>query len=252
MPPQPFGASMRVPDFGSLDLHYFPVPAPVLAVLAGLLVLAAALIILNAVSYAYQRMGVSRSVALLLMLASLLGSYVNLPLVQFPEAKVLVLAQPGQFYVVPAVRDWPGTVLAVNVGGALIPLAVSAFLVARKGLLVPAFFCTVFVAAVVHLLARPIPGLGIAAPLYAAPLAAVAAALVASRSAAAALAYVGGSLGTLVGGDLLNLRLLLELGSPVVSIGGAGMFDGIFVSALLALLLACLATERLRRPPGRA
>jgi uncharacterized membrane protein len=49
------------------------------------------------------------------------------------------------------------------------------------------------------------------------------------------------SLGTLIGADLLNLDKVQGLGAPVVSIGGAGTFDGIFVIGILAVLLASLS-----------
>ena len=62
-------------------------------------------------------------------------------------------------------------------------------------------------------------------------------ALVLSRRYAAALAYIGGSIGTLVGADLLNLGRLQGLGAPVASIGGAGTFDGIFLTGVLAVFL---------------
>jgi uncharacterized membrane protein len=52
------------------------------------------------------------------------------------------------------------------------------------------------------------------------------------------LAYISGSLGTLIGADLLNLNNIQGLGAPVASIGGAGTFDGIFVTGILAVLLA--------------
>ncbi|HEV2170401.1 MAG TPA: DUF1614 domain-containing protein, partial [Candidatus Binatus sp.] len=53
-----------------------------------------------------------------------------------------------------------------------------------------------------------------------------------------AVAYISGVLGTLVGADLLNLRNLTDLGAPVASIGGAGTFDGIFMTGIVAVLLA--------------
>jgi uncharacterized membrane protein len=54
----------------------------------------------------------------------------------------------------------------------------------------------------------------------------------------AALAYVSGSLGTLIGADLLNLEAVRGRGAPVASIGGAGTFDGIFLTGIMAVLLA--------------
>jgi uncharacterized membrane protein len=56
--------------------------------------------------------------------------------------------------------------------------------------------------------------------------------------AAPVIAYISGTLGTLIGADLLNLRRLGELGAPVVSIGGAGTFDGVFLAGVLAAFLA--------------
>lgn len=54
----------------------------------------------------------------------------------------------------------------------------------------------------------------------------------------AALAYVSGTVGILVGADLLHLDEIRRTGVPVATIGGAGSFDGIFLTGLLAVLLA--------------
>ena len=53
-----------------------------------------------------------------------------------------------------------------------------------------------------------------------------------------AIAYISGVMGTLIGADLMNLGRLSELGAPVASIGGAGTFDGIFLTGIVAVLLA--------------
>jgi uncharacterized membrane protein len=84
-------------------------------------------------------------------------------------------------------------------------------------------------------------------PIFVPPLAAAAVALILSRQSASTLAYVAGSLGTLIGGDLLNLGNIRGLGAPIASIGGAGTFDGIFVTGILAVLLA----SRVRGEPRR-
>jgi|SRR6266436_6633265 len=90
------------------------------------------------------------------------------------------------------------------------------------------------VAVVCHLLAQPVPGVGIALPVFVPSLAAAVVALLLSRRQAAPLAYVSGSLGTLIGADLLNLDKIQGLGAPVASIGGAGTFDGVGVSSSTA------------------
>ena len=68
-------------------------------------------------------------------------------------------------------------------------------------------------------------------------------ALMLSRRYAAPLAYISGSLGTLIGADLLNLDKVQGLGAPIVSIGGAGTFDGIFVTGVLSVLYASVVTR---------
>ena len=56
----------------------------------------------------------------------------------------------------------------------------------------------------------------------------------------AALAYVCGTLGTLLGADVLNLSRVRSLDAAQVSIGGAGTFDGVFLAGILGVLLAGL------------
>jgi uncharacterized membrane protein len=93
------------------------------------------------------------------------------------------------------------------------------------------------VTAVVHWTARPLKGVGIAVPMFIPPAVAAVTALVISPDAAPVVAYIAGTIGTLVGADLLNLKKLRGLGAPVASIGGAGTFDGIFLAGIIAVLL---------------
>jgi uncharacterized membrane protein len=230
------------------QLHYLPLPAALFSILALSFLVLVALIQVGLLQYAYRRLGISARAALLLLLASLLGSYLNLPLAELPGQEVLsgrVVDYFGMRYVVPVVVDWPGTIIAVNVGGALIPTLMSVYLLSKNGLWRRGLLAIAFVAAVCHWLARPVPGLGIALPVFVPAISAGLGALLLSRRYAAPLAYVGGSLGTLLGADLINLGNLQGLGAPVASIGGAGTFDGIFVTAILAVLIASIS-----RGPG--
>jgi uncharacterized membrane protein len=105
---------------------------------------------------------------------------------------------------------------------------------------VKGLIATAVVALVIHWLAAPIPGLGIAVPVFVPVLVTAVVALLLSREDAPPLAYIAGSLGTLIGADLTNLDKVRGLGAPVASIGGAGTFDGIFLTGILAVLLASL------------
>jgi len=56
------------------------------------------------------------------------------------------------------------TVLAVNLGGAVVPAALSAYLIAHDHLGLAALAAVALVGGLVHLVARPVAGLGIAVP----------------------------------------------------------------------------------------
>jgi len=144
----------------------------------------------------------------------------------------------GMRYVVPLVTDWPRTVIAVNIGGAVIPTLLSLYLLAKNWIWSSAAVATAVVTVACYLLAQPVPGVGIAIPSLVPPIIAATTALLVARRHVAAVAYVSGSLGTLIGADLLNLGKIQGLGAPVLSIGGAGTFDGIFLTGILAVLLA--------------
>ena len=93
----------------------------------------------------------------------------------------------------------------MNVGGALIPGLMSLYLFVKHRLWIRGLLAIACVAALCHLLAQPLPGLGIALPVFVSAIGSALVALLLSLRRAAPLAYIGGSLGTLVGADLLNL-----------------------------------------------
>jgi uncharacterized membrane protein len=219
-----------------------------------LVVLVAGLILLiqlRILRYAYMRLGVGPGIALLLLFGSLIGSYFNIPVTVLPGTPVRsgeVVDFFGMRYVVPVVVQWPGTVLAVNVGGAVIPTLMSAYLVMRYQLWFKAALAMIAIAFIIHAMATPVRGIGIAVPVFAPVIVTAVLAFILSREYAPPLAYIGGSMGTLIGADLLNLDKISGLGAPVASIGGAGTFDGIFLTGILAVLLAGIAAPARMRP----
>jgi uncharacterized membrane protein len=232
-------------------MHYLPLTPGLFSILillfAGLIIL----IQLRILRYAYMRLGVGPGAALLLLFGSLIGSYFNIPITVLPGPPIRsgqIVEFYGMRYVVPLVVSWPGTVLAVNVGGAVIPTLMSAYLVIRYQLWLKATLATIAIALVIHTMATPVPGIGIAVPVFVPVVATTILAFVLSREYAPPLAYIGGSMGTLIGADLLNLDRISDLGAPVASIGGAGTFDGIFLTGILAVLLAGIASPSRPRP----
>ncbi len=186
-----------------------------------------------------------------LLIGTLIGSYFNIPIAVLPHEPLqsgMVVNFFGMEYAVPPVEGLSGTVIAVNVGGAVIPAMMSLYLLISRGLWINGAIATAAVALILHWLANPVPGLGIAVPVFLPALATAVVALFLSRENAAPLAYIAGSMGTLTGADLTNLDKISGLGAPVASIGGAGTFDGIFLTGILAVLLAGLYHRQSAQP----
>ncbi len=192
-------------------------------------------------SIAFEKLGLTRGAVFVLLFGSLIGSSINLPLFsirsQAPPVEPLPSPLEG-WYGLP--RPFTGrTLIAVNVGGALIPVGFSVYLFLHQPVtLLEVVGATALIATIAHLFSRPIPGLGIGMPIFVAPLSAALTAVVVAPEHSAPLAYISGTLGVLIGADLLHLDEIRTMGVPVASIGGAGTFDGIFMTGIVAVLLA--------------
>ncbi|HLI86810.1 MAG TPA: DUF1614 domain-containing protein [Bryobacteraceae bacterium] len=228
-------------------MHYFPLAWPFLLLLGLLFFFLVTFVEIGLLGYAYERMGIPHRYVLLVLLLSLLGSAINIPVAQMRPEHLVTQRYIDYFgirWVVPEVQAYPGTIVAVNLGGAIIPTILSLYLMVKNDLYVRGVLAIAAVAAVTHELAQPVRGVGISVPTFIPPLVAAVVAIVLGWRRAAPLAYIAGSLGTLIGADLLNLGRIQGLGAPVASIGGAGTFDGIFVSGILAVLLASIVGGR--------
>jgi len=191
---------------------------------------------------AFLRLGISPGLMFWLLILTLVGSLVNIPIYTFENRSTVgeqVVSYFGMRYRVPRLDRGPSTILAINVGGALIPVALSVYLISQIdfGLSLPILL--IVVTLVVNRLARPVRGMGIGVPGLAPPLvAALGAYLLCPMELRAPCAYIASTMGILIGADLLNLGHIRQLGAPVASIGGAGTFDAIFLSGIIAVLLS--------------
>jgi uncharacterized membrane protein len=230
--------------------HYLPLAPGFFAILVGLFFI---VLVLRSVRFAFESLGISSGTAMWLLFASLIGSIFNIPVAELPPEHVMsdqVINFFGMQYEVPVVSHFDGTVIAVNVGGAVIPTLMSIYLLIKRDLWIKGLIATAIVAVALHMLADPVPGLGIAVPVFVPVVTTAAVALLLTRRDAAPLAYIAGSLGTLIGADLSNLDKVRGLGAPVASIGGAGTFDGIFLTGILAVLIASLIPQPRQAQPG--
>lgn len=217
-------------------------PIPFLFAIA-LLIFLLAMVQVGLISLAYEKLGVSLEGAMLLLFGSLLGSAINIPLFSIraeapthtPELPVAL----RRLLRTPALPFTGRTLIAINVGGALIPVLFSLYLLSRQAVQPGALMiATPLVAMICYAFSRPIHGVGIGMPVLVAPLSAAILALLLAPEQSAPLAYSCGTLGVLIGADLLRLRDVGRLGTALASIGGAGTFDGIFLTGIVAVLLA--------------
>lgn len=188
---------------------------------------------------AFDKLGLSPESAYLLLMCTLGGSLLNLPLFSLKCEGPAPPEVPSDFVRWPFLKPRPftgTTIVAINVGGAVVPAAFSLYLIAHNPLSM--FQLVAAVAAVSYVVSRPIPGVGIGMPTLVAPLAAALIASLFNPEVRAPLAYVGGTLGVLIGADFIRLKDIRKLGAPMASIGGAGTFDGVFITGFVAVLLA--------------
>jgi uncharacterized membrane protein len=227
-----------------------PLSVLALILLVGLVILIVPLLFLGLVGAAFTRLGFSWIAALALVLLMLFGSFVNIPLYRIKRDMIRVdnAAQPfagaGNPFAPPPVWE---TVISLNLGGALIPAAVSIYLlyrataVADVAVLQPVAVGIVIVAVIAWMATRSVPGYGLRAPLFIPGLAALLCGLLLTGGtglSAGVTAFVAGTAGTLLGAGIAQLPRIQDMEIPKVSIGGAGMFGAIFLACILSALIA--------------
>jgi uncharacterized membrane protein len=201
---------------------------------------------LGVIGNAFVELGLPPHTVFWLLILTLLGSLVNIPLTTLESQEVVsgqVISYFGMQVRLPPARATRQTTLAINVGGALIPAALSIYLlveiVHKIGLSWGLLAVLGIVTAVMYRLARPVKGLGIAVPGLIPPLvAALGAWVLCPQEFRAPCAYIACTMGTLIGADLLHLGEITQMGAPVASIGGAGTFDAIFLGGIFAVILS--------------
>ncbi len=206
------------------------------------------------VSNAFERLDLTAAQGLLVFAAMFLGRLVDIPvhrrgrLVRSSGVRMV-----GPFFVVTARPGSAGPgfelreqVLAVNLGGCVVPVLLALYLLSRHGWDLAqdlnVWLCVALVAAACFAFARHDFFAGLKVPFWVPPLATVISAQVMIHDGfTAAAASVAGSLGTLLGAGLFPLvwpGRMERLEAAVISVGGSGMFMGVFLACVLSVLLA--------------
>ncbi len=210
------------------------------------------LIFVDLAHSALENLHLSPAGAVFVLVGMILGSVVNVPITRRPTRHEILMPihdSIGGFPGFPSYqRLRQELVIAINLGGCIIPVLLAVRMLnyivgaGPTAITITALGIVVNVA-VCYRLARFVPGLGIALPVFLPALIALGAVWIGLRgvefdTCRAPAAFVIGISGPLVGADLLHWRDFERIGAGMVSIGGAGTWDGIVLSGLLAALLS--------------
>jgi uncharacterized membrane protein len=216
---------------------FFPVALVVFVAFILFLPLLFVLGYFKVITLGFENLGIPQGVTVFLLLAILLASAINIPL----GKKKYIYVEKRGFLGLFRRSGLQAEGLAINLGGAVIPILISLyflFSVLSHGFpLKPILITTLIMIIIAKLLARVVPGKGITLPILFPPLASAILAMIFAHGFAAPCAFISGTLGVLIGADLLNLSRAKKYGG-FLSIGGAGVFDGIFLIGIASALLA--------------
>jgi uncharacterized membrane protein len=211
---------------GCLILVFFILILPVLFVLGYFHVL----------TLGFEKLGISSEISLIVLLIILIGSTINIPLTR----KKLVYCQEKKLFGLWQDSKTKVQGLVINLGGGVVPVLLSfyfLYLIWLAGFnLKSVLIATGLMIILSKVLAKPVPGVGISIPALIPPIFSAIFALMLAPEFAPFCSFVSGTLGVLIGGDILNLKKAINQGG-YLSIGGAGVFDGIFLVGIVSVLL---------------
>jgi uncharacterized membrane protein len=219
--------------------------------LIGLILLVIPLLFLGLVGAAFSRLGFTWIEATAVILLMLLGSFINIPLWTFQRTRGRTESDTPEVFDAftgdPVRDERQTTQLSLNLGGAVIPFAVSVYLLyqvqrlAGEMLLLQVGIAIIIVALVTKVSTTIIPMYGIRVPLLVPAFSSLVLGLLLGGGtglSAAVVAFAGGTMGTMLGAGIFTLPMNRNSGVSRISLGGAGMFGAVFLCGLLAALIA--------------
>jgi uncharacterized membrane protein len=151
-------------------------------------------------------------------------------------------------------------IVGINTGGAVIPILISIYLIFKRKIdFMSVTIGIIIVTIITFFVTYPKPQSGIVSPFPYFLLPAIFASIVSvillrkNFKKAAPLAYISGTIGVLIGADFLHLPELLSYTpnntTPAI-IGGAVVFDMIFITGILAVMIDSIIMFRQKRKEG--
>jgi uncharacterized membrane protein len=223
----------------------------VLAVIliVALIIFVIPLLILGIIGAAFARLGFSWITALAVILLMLLGSGVNLPIYKIKRDTIRLSEINSNVFDIgeqSGSHAWE-TIVSLNLGGAIFPLAISTYLIYRAGMIVGSQLVisvcagVIAVSVITFVATRSFPRVGLRVPLLMPALTALLVSILLNGGVgltAAVPAFVSGVVGTLLGGNIAHLLKVRDLDIDEISIGGGGTFAAIFICCILPTLIA--------------
>ncbi len=191
--------------------------------------------------YSFKILGFTPIQIIIITFFSLIGANVNIPIATLRSKEPIVMLKSYTIFGIELYvpfYSYERVTVAVNLGGAVIPVIASVYLILIHINMLFSVLLSIIISSIfIHAIAKPVKGLGIVTPFFIPPLFAALLGIIFGGSMAPVVAYIAGTMGSLIGADLTNLHKLDRLGASFVSIGGAGIFDGVFLTGLVAALL---------------
>lgn len=211
------------------------------------------------VAEAFSKLGLTPAQGVLMLIAIMVGRMINIPVLTSERLVVVPGPRSVRFSVDEAgrpvrVEQEPAgevrkQVFAVNVGGLVLPFLLSVTFLIRQHMVFQSDgvypwigFVLVMVAGGCYAMAKPDVLTGIRIPLVLPALITfLCVYFFVPEPFRPVAAYVAGTMGAILGGNLIPLlskRFRNSVGTPMVIIGGPGTFGGVFVAGILSVLLA--------------
>ncbi|MEM1578604.1 MAG: DUF1614 domain-containing protein [Archaeoglobaceae archaeon] len=191
--------------------------------------------------------GVDSEKALILLAMIVFGSLINIPL--YERGGIELIQHYEIFGFIYTVRSKRKLIVAINVGGCLLPVILATKLVSDVLDFIPVtifLVALIFSSLIIYGFSKPVVGVGIVVPMFVPPTIAAIVSYIAIALCEGPimllpkLSFCIGVLSALIGADIMHLRDLERIGYGVVSVGGAGTFDGIFLTGIFAVLFSVL------------
>jgi uncharacterized membrane protein len=214
-------------------MYLIPFGCLIIILLALSLPLLFFLVFFRIINFGFGNLGFSEEATFLILLLIFAGSLVDIPLSR--QKKFYI--EKTYFFSLFKKQEIISQGITINLGGAIIPILISIFFLTKVPLR-PTLLATALMIVIAYSLSKIVPGRGIVLPAFIPPISSAVISLILVPGFSAPVAFISGVMGVLIGADFLKIRKIKKIYQGNLSIGGAGVFDGIFLVGIVSAFLA--------------